>query len=183
MLDPRVIDEVDANIENPSEALIPAGTSLYRAAHRFLYDRKTRTWRKTSRNACYESPWWSTYYDFNQAVWASSIDSQRVAARSAYAIHTGWGGDCRLYASIETTTDLSVWYGIGKAVVAADLKSGQMSYAFPSEDVLQIYIPGFRENALKWSVHRQVRPFGSGYSNGRGYQGALPAALQPRGGG
>jgi hypothetical protein len=179
MTDDRVLTAVESGIANASDAILPAETCLYRAGHRFLIDPKTGTRSKNKPEKVYESPWWSTYYDFNKVTWASDNADQPGAARSAFAVHPGWGGDCSLFASIVLTCDLSVWYGIGKAVTAAELGSGQMSVWFPSEDILQIFIPGMHDaaNAKLWTTRRNVFNAGRAFSNGRGYQGSLPLPL------
>lgn len=181
MLDPTVNSAVTRGIDNPSDAIIPAETSLYRAAHSFLTDPKTGAVTKTRPDQAFLSPWWSTYYDFNQVAWATDAPDLSEAARSAFAIHRGWGGDCALYASITTTTDLSVWYGLGKNVPEKDLGSPQMSIAFASQDILQIYIPGLwvEANMKLWTIQRRVMAFERTLTNGRGFQGNLPAALRP----
>ena len=109
--------------------------------------------------------------------WASGDADQSRAARNAFAIHPGWGGDCTLFASIVLTTDVSVWYGIGKAVTAAELVTDQLSVYFPSEDILQIYIPGLKHNAKAWTTQRSVYNVGGTFSNGRGFQGHLPHSV------
>lgn len=179
MLSEQVRNEVRSGINDPSDAIIPAETSLYRMAHRFIEKAAGRI-ELRDEQAC-ASPWWSTYYDFNKVTWASSEQSQSEAGRAAFAIHRGWGGDCSRYASIVTTTDLSVWYGLGRAVEWTDLGSPQMSFQTASDDILQIYIPGMKDNALKWSRWRRVIAFPDALSNGRGFQGDLPRGLRPPG--
>ncbi|MFC3174869.1 hypothetical protein ACFOD9_11475 [Novosphingobium bradum] len=190
MTDSQVLAEVESGIHNASDAILPAETCLYRAGHRFRLDKATGQTVPNTPEAVYESPWWSTYYDFNKVTWARGGDDQAGAARSAYAIHPGWGGDCTLFASIVLTCDLSVWYGIGKAVTEAELGSRQMSVWFPDEDILQIYIPGLHRtgnaaqagNAKLWTTQRSVFNVGGAFSNGTGYQGALPLPLTTAGG-
>lgn len=178
MKDAETLRAVHSGILDPSDAIIPAETSLYRAGHRFRYNPITKQFSPNAPDAVYGSPWWSTYDDFNKVTWASQMENQAEAARDAFAIHAGWGGDCTLFASIITTTDLSVWYGLGRSVTERDLGSPQLSVAFASQDILQIYIPGFRESALKWSTWRRVYSVGEAYGNGRGFQGHLPQAIR-----
>lgn len=178
MSDDRVLKSVLQGIDNPSDAIIPAQTSLYRAAHRFLRDRTTGIPTKTTREQAFASPWWTTYWDFNQIAWATNAPDQAAAVQDASAIHRGWGGDCSLYASIVTAVDLSVWYGLGKSVVDTDLMSPQLSIAFASQDILQIFIPGFWDHAQKWTTFKDVMAFPTGLSNGQGFQGNQPAPFQ-----
>lgn len=182
MLDPKVKEAVTSGISEPSDAIITAETSLYRAAHGFFTDPKSGAVSKARPGQAFESPWWSTYYDFNQVAWATDAPDLSQAARDAFAIHRGWGGDCSLYASIVTRCDLSVWYGIGRNVEWKDLGSPQVSIAFASQEILQIYIPGFRDNALKWSTFHKVMPFERNLTNGRGFQGMMPHGIRPNGG-
>lgn len=177
MTDGKVLEEVESGIHNASDAILPAETCLYRAGHRFRLNKATGTKVPNAPDAVFDSPWWSTYYDFNKVTWASGDADQAKAARNAFAIHPGWGGDCTLFASIVLTTDLSVWYGIGKAVTAAELVTDQLSVYFPSEDILQIYIPGLKHHAKAWTTQRSVFNVGGSFSNGRGFQGHLPLAV------
>jgi hypothetical protein len=179
MLDPDVVKKVTGGIDNPSDAIIPAWTSLYRVAHKWRYDRTTKTYVENDEAAAFTSPWWSTYYDFNAALWAPDPMNLAHTARATYAIHPGWRSDCSNYASITTETDLSVWYGLGKIVTGEDLKTGQTTAAHPSKDVLQIFIPGFADNHRKWSSHSRVMAFETKFRNGRGHQGNLPLGLRP----
>lgn len=176
----RFVDESDAEllsgIDNPSISLITAGTSLYRAGHRFYFDKAEKTFHPTRQDSVFASPWWATCDDFNRVTWAAACDphEQAESARAAFAVHPGWGGDCSMFASIVTTVDLTVWFGLGKSVIAPELFSGQLSIAFASEEILQIYIPGFREHAPQWSDRRQVISMGDTWGNGIGHQGNLP---------
>lgn len=170
----KVLVSADDGIDNPSDAIIPAGTSLYRAGHSAIKGDPLRPL------AAIESPWWSMYYDFNAAVWASGEDFGHLpdAARRAFAIHPAWGSDCTRFASIVTKYDLSVWYGIGKSVWGEDPATGRKTRWNASQDILQIYIPGFREHARQWSEQRHVYRVGESVSNGEGCQAVVPMAMR-----
>lgn len=182
MTSDSVLIAVESGIADAVDAIIPAETSLYRAGHRLRLNRASGTYHLNAPDTVYQNPWWSTFYDFNAVTWAAPSENQAESAREAFAIHRGWGGDCTLFASIVTTTDLSVWFGLGRAVTACDLNSTQTSVAFASQEILQIYIPGFAENALKWSTWRRVYSVGDTFANGRGFQGHLPQAIRAVGG-
>ncbi len=169
-------EKLVSGIDNPSISLITAGTSLYRAGHRFKFNRESKTFDVADPDSVFASPWWATCDDFNRVTWAAACapHEQAESARAAFAVHPGWGGDCSMFASIVTTVDLTVWYGLGKSVIAADLFSGQMSIAFASQEILQVYIPGFSKNGMQWSDRRQVISMGDTWGNGIGHQGNLP---------
>lgn len=179
MTDPQVQRDVLGGIDRPSDAILPAETSLYRAAHRFRRDAQTSRMVANKEATAFASPWWSTYWDFNALLWAADPVDHAGAARSGYAVHRAWGGDCSLYASITLSTDLGVWYGIGRDVFARERGSTFVTMARPSQEVLQVYIPGFRDHARLWTTFRRVLAFEDRVSNGRGFQGHLPAALRP----
>ncbi|KPF77875.1 hypothetical protein IP88_05335 [alpha proteobacterium AAP81b] len=179
MLTPAVIAEVTAGIDNPSDARITAETSLYRVAHKQRYDRASASFVANDAEAGLRSPWWTTNYFFNAAVWANDDPDMPGAARQAFAIHPAWRSDCSNYASIYTRCDLSVWYGLGKTVTDVDPATGATLAMPGSAEVLQIYIPGFRENFARWGQFARVIAFESSLGNGRGFQGNPPAGLRP----
>lgn len=179
MLDPEVIRQVSSGTDDPSDAVIPAETSLYRVAHKLRYDRASRSFVANPPEAAFRSPWWATYYHFNEAIWASDFDDMTSTARATFAIHPAWRSDCSNYASIMTQTDLSVWYGLGKIVTDIDPATNRTLAVHPSSEVLQIYIPGFAANFAKWSNQARVVAFEKSLSNGRGFQGNMPLGLRP----
>ncbi len=178
MMTADVVKDVMGGIDNPSDAVITAETSLYRVAHKQRYDRTIDAFVDNPPEAAYQSSWWATSYHFNAAIWANDEPDMSYSARAAFAIHPAWRSDCSNYANIVTTTDLSIWYGLGRIVNQADV-SGAMLAVHPSSEVLQIYIPGFRTHYRLWSKHAQVIAFEKALSNGRGFQGALPLGLRP----
>jgi hypothetical protein len=179
MLDQAVKDAVSSGIDDPSDAVIPAWTSLYRVAHKRRFDRNSGQFVENPREAAFASPWWSTHYDFNASLWATDYADLSNTARATFAIHPAWRSDCSNFASIILETDLSVWYGLGKVVDGIDPATGQPLAAHPSKDVLQIYIPGFAANHAKWSSNSRVREFEKNIVNSKGYQGNLPLGLRP----
>lgn len=153
--------EVTNGIDNPSDAIIPYGGTLYRTSHVRRYNKATDTYDLNGPDAAYESGWWSMSDDFLGATWFSGLPNYSAAARAAYAIHPAWRSDCTNFTSILPQCDLSVWYGIGKAIEAIDPATGKSLRMDASPNVLQIYIPGFKENHKKWARFGTTVPFGS----------------------
>lgn len=174
MTDAKVLIDVEGGIEKASDAIIPAMTSLYRAGHAF------RNGAPQKPESAFNSPWWSMYYDFNAVTWQQAGSPQGLpdAARAAFAIHPEWGTDCSQFASIVTRVDLSVWYGIGKSVWGVDPATHRRTRWNASQEILQIYIPGFKDNAAHWSEARTVYRVGNSFSNGAGCQAVVPGSLR-----
>lgn len=159
MLTEDVRKAVLGGIDNPSDAIVPFGRTLYRTAHarRYVDDH----YEDNAPESAYASCWWATSDDYLAATWFSGSSSLSDAARRAFAIHPAWRSDCANVTSMVPHVDLSVWYGLGKTIVADD-PSTHMSLTMPaSSDILQIYIPGFRENFGKWARLGKTMPLGS----------------------
>lgn len=179
MLDDRVRQAVTSGIDDPSDAVIPAWTSLYRVAHKRRYNETTGTYSVNPPEAAFASPWWSTHYDFNAALWATDYDDMANTGRATFAIHPMWHGDCSNFASITLETDVSCWYGLGKIVHGVDPVTNAPMAAHPSKNVLQIYIPAFAANHARWASSERVMAFEKNLQNRRGFQGNLPLGLRP----
>jgi hypothetical protein len=159
MMTDEVRQAVQGGIDNPSDAIVPFGLTLYRTAHARRY--VDGTFRDNAPEAAYASCWWATSDDYLAATWFSQSSSLSTAARTAFAIHPAWRSDCANVTSVVPLVDLSVWYGLGKTIVADDPNTHRPLTMPASGDILQIYIPGFRENFSKWARLGRTIPFGS----------------------
>jgi hypothetical protein len=81
------------------------------------------------------------------------------AARLSFAIHPAWRTDCNNFTSVVPQCDLSVWYGLGRTIEAVDPNSGHRLRMPASTDVLQIYIPGFKQHGRHWASRNVTVPF------------------------
>lgn len=161
MMADQVRRDVLSGIDNPSDSIIPYGATLYRTSHARRYNKKTGAYDPNTSDAAFESGWWSMSDDFLGATWFSGKSSYSTAARQAFAIHPAWRSDCSNVTSIVPQCDLSVWYGIGKAIEDIDPATGMSVRMEASQNILQIYIPGFKENHPKWARFGKTVPFGS----------------------
>jgi hypothetical protein len=161
MMTEQVKRDVISGIDNPSDAVIPYGATLYRTSHARRYNKSTGAYDANGPDAGYESGWWSMSDDFLGATWFSGLSSYSNAARQAFAIHPAWRSDCSNVSSISPQCDLSAWYGIGKAIEDIDPATGKTVRMEASQNILQIYIPGFRDNHQKWARFGKTVPFGS----------------------
>ena len=159
MMTKPVRDAVVSGIDNPSDAIIPYGATLYRTSHAKRFNRVTQVYEVNGPDAGFKSNWWSTSDDFLGATWFSGLSNYSAAARTAYAIHPAWNSDCANVTSVVPQCDLSVWYGIGKAIQLVDPGTGSSLLMEASQNVLQIYIPGFEANHAKWARFGKTMPF------------------------
>jgi hypothetical protein len=155
----KVREAVLGGIDNPSDAIIPFGQTLYRTAHARRY--VAGRYDTNAPEAAYASCWWATSDDYLAATWFSQSPSLSTAARQAFAIHPAWRSDCASVTSVVPLVDLSVWYGLGKTITADDPATLRPLTMPASADILQIYIPGFEENFAKWARLGKTVPFGS----------------------
>lgn len=161
MMTGDIVREVQSGIDNPSDAIVPFGTTLYRTSHARRFNRRTGDYDINGPDSGYESGWWSTSDDFLRSTWFSSSASMKLAARSAFAIHPAWRSDCANYTVIVPHIDLSVWYGIGKTIDDIDPATGKRLVLPASDEILQVFIPGLKENHQKWVWHGGTQPFES----------------------
>lgn len=161
MMSEAVCNEVTSGIDNPSDAIIPYGATLYRTSHARRFNEGTGGYDDNGPDAGFQSCWWSMSDDFLGATWFSGLSNYSAAARGAFAIHPAWRSDCSNFTSIAPQCDLSVWYGIGKAIAKIDPATGKPLTMEASQNILQIYIPGFKDNYQKWARFGKTVPFGS----------------------
>lgn len=152
---------VISGIDNPSDSIIPYGSTLYRTSHARRFNRTTGDYEDNGPEAGFQSGWWSMSDDFLGATWFSGLADYSAAARSAFAIHPAWRSDCSNFTSIVPQCDLSVWYGIGKTIDLPDPDTGKNLQMPASQNLLQIYIPGFAENYKTWARHGKTVSFGA----------------------
>ena len=155
----EVRQAVLGGIDTPSDAILPFGQTLYRTAHARRY--VDGHYDLNAPDAAYASCWWATSDDYLAATWFSQSVSLSTAARHAFAIHPAWRSDCANVTSMVPHVDLSVWYGLGKTIVAHDPATDRPLTMPASANILQIYIPGFAENFSKWAALGKTVPFGS----------------------
>ena len=153
--------DVKGGIDNPSDAIIPYGATLYRASHVRRYNNNTRLYEINGPDAAYQSGWWSTSDDFLGTTWFGGSRDYSDAARMAYALHPAFRSDCTNFTTVLPQCDLSVWYGIGKTISAIDPKTDKLLTMPASQNVLQIYIPGFRQHFQQWARRGGTMAFGS----------------------
>lgn len=161
MMTDKVRQDVLGGIDNPSDAILPWGKTLYRTSHARRYNQSTGQFEDNDAGSGYQSGWWALSDDFLGSTWFSGSSSYSGAARATFAIHPAWRSDCSNFTSVNPQCDLSVWYGIGKTIEAIDPETGKRLAMRASQEILQIYIPGFKENYQKWARCNGTVPFGS----------------------
>jgi hypothetical protein len=68
MMTNDVRNDVLEGIDDPSDAIVTWGVTLYRVAHASRYDKATGLYEPSGPDAAYESNWWSTSDHFLTAT-------------------------------------------------------------------------------------------------------------------